>query len=467
MGQKRKNLLIISFDQFRGDWADGKGLQKLKLENLERLANKSLKLERCYTSSPQCVPARFSWITGKEPGKIGVTTNKDISLSKEAPSIIRKLQKKGWLTTIVGKTHWTSHNKPCDLRDTKEIIEGLGFNHVCEVAGPRALARVSCQLTDQWRSKGILEAYKKDMDARYRSTEKRKAWEVRETILPNALYPDLWIEQESLKKIKELPNQKPWLMWVSFVGPHEPFDTPKPWKDISGKNGYKQLPKTRINNNEIERMSNRSNLKKFFEKWRGQATQDEIKAIKKDYSEKLRMLDEITGNILSEIEKREDSQETAILIISDHGEMLGDHGMLYKSTFLESSIRVPCIWYEPGIEAEVYKKPVNLSKMMKKIISNFLDGETDVKEWVKTQRRCIVEFDDELLFIDENHKYCCKINGKRLWLAKIEGGVESMIKENEEVNMVIDKKKLLRMDRWIGKELEKRRKWIIPGYTRD
>ena len=199
MGQKRKNLLIISFDQFRGDWADGEGLQRLKLDNLENLANKSLKLEKCYTSSPQCVPARFSWITGKEPGKIGVTTNKDISLKKEAPSIIRRLQKKGWLTTIVGKTHWTSHNRHCDLRDTQNIIEGLGFNHVCEVAGPRALARVSCQLTDQWRSKGILEAYKKDMDARYRSKEKRKAWEVRETILPNALYPDLWIAQETVK----------------------------------------------------------------------------------------------------------------------------------------------------------------------------------------------------------------------------------------------------------------------------
>ena len=175
MGQKRKNLLIISFDQFRGDWTDGEGLQRLKLDNLETLANKSLKLEKCYTSSPQCVPARFSWITGKEPGKIGITINKDISLRKEAPSIIRKLQKKGWLTTIVGKTHWTSHNKRCDLRDTKNIIEGLGFNHVCEVAGPRALARVGCQLTDQWRSEGILEAYKKDMDARYRSKEQRKA----------------------------------------------------------------------------------------------------------------------------------------------------------------------------------------------------------------------------------------------------------------------------------------------------
>ena len=80
-------------------------------------------------------------------------------------------------------------------------------------------------------------------------------------------------------------------------------------------------------------MSNRSNLKKIFNKWRGKVTQDEIETIKKDYSDKLRMLDEITGNILKELEKREDSKETAILIISDHGEMLGDHGMLYKSTF--------------------------------------------------------------------------------------------------------------------------------------
>ena len=451
MGQKRRNLLIISFDQFRGDWADGKGLQRLRLDNLETLANKSLKLERCYTSSPQCVPARFSWLTGKEPGKIGVTTNKDISLIKESPSIIRRLQKKGWHTTIIGKTHWTSHNKPCDLRDTKNIIEGLGFNNVCEVAGPRALSRVSCQLTDQWKKMGILEEYIRDMDARYRSKDEEKAWEVRETILPNFLYPDLWIGQESLRQIKELPKQEPWLMWVSFVGPHEPFDTPKPWKGTSEKIGYRQLRRTKVNNDGIERMSNKSNLKKIFNKWRGKVTRDEIETIKKDYSDKLRMLDEVTGNILKELEKREDSKETAILIISDHGEMLGDHGMLYKSSFLESSIRVPFIWYEPVIKPEVYKKPVNLTKIMKKIVSESVDHESNVNEWIKTQRRCIVEFDDELLFVDGDHKYCCKVNGERLWLAKIENGSEAIIKENEELNMVINKKKLMRMNKWIEK----------------
>ena len=120
MGQKRRNLLIISFDQFR-EWADGKGLQKLKLDNLETLANKSLKLERCYTSSPQCVPARFSWLTGKEPEKIGVTTNKDISLIKESPSIIRRLQKKGWHTTIIVGKHTGHHTISLATCETQKI----------------------------------------------------------------------------------------------------------------------------------------------------------------------------------------------------------------------------------------------------------------------------------------------------------------------------------------------------------
>ena len=44
-------------------------------------------------------------------------------------------------------------------------------------------------------------------------------------IFPNSLYPDLWITEKAIKKIKELPENNRWILWVSYVGPHEPFDT--------------------------------------------------------------------------------------------------------------------------------------------------------------------------------------------------------------------------------------------------
>ena len=66
-----------------------------------------------------------------------------------------------------------------------------------------------------------------------------------------------------------------------------------------------------------------------------------------DYTDHLRLLDEQVGEILAKVKMRNDFDKTAITLMADHGEMLGDGGMLYKSTFIESAIRVPMIYRPP------------------------------------------------------------------------------------------------------------------------
>ena len=114
--QNPANLLLISFDQWRGDWGDPLA-PVVELPALEGLARQGWTAQRCYTSSPHCVPARLSWLTGLEPSQLGVTHNIDTSLPADAPSIVRDLQQQGWHTALVGKTHWTSHDSKRDLRD--------------------------------------------------------------------------------------------------------------------------------------------------------------------------------------------------------------------------------------------------------------------------------------------------------------------------------------------------------------
>ena len=148
-GRGRNNLLIITFDQMRGDWVNPYN-PVVEIPGLSRLAKDGWMATRCYTGSPQCVPARFSWLTGLEPSQLGVTKNVSVDLPADAPSIVRWIRNKGWHTEVVGKTHWTSHTEPGDLRDKKNIINELGFNGVLEVAGLRALKNISCELTDEW-----------------------------------------------------------------------------------------------------------------------------------------------------------------------------------------------------------------------------------------------------------------------------------------------------------------------------
>ena len=100
------NLLLISFDQWRGDWADPNA-PVVSLPALEHLARHGWSASRCYTSSPHCVPARMSWLTGLEPSQLGVTRNADVSLPADAPSRARFTPTR-LTTAVVGKTHWTS-----------------------------------------------------------------------------------------------------------------------------------------------------------------------------------------------------------------------------------------------------------------------------------------------------------------------------------------------------------------------
>ena len=206
----KKNLLIITCEQLGGDWYDiDKNL--VNTPWLARISQKSWVSKRCYTSSPHCMPARFSWITGIAPSMLGITSNMRMRLNKEAPSIVRTLRDKGVETAIIGKTHWTSHTQEGDLRENEDLNNSLGFNKVIEIAGPKGLRKKTCKLTDDWKAYGCYDAVMDDMNARYKKGRSKDAWMVRPTVAPNKLYPDIWIKTEAIKVLEELKkSRKDW-----------------------------------------------------------------------------------------------------------------------------------------------------------------------------------------------------------------------------------------------------------------
>ncbi|WP_198015181.1 sulfatase [Synechococcus sp. CC9616] len=428
------NLLIISFDQWRGDW--GNPLKPvIKLPTYEKIAENGIILTRCYTNSPQCVPARFSWITGLEPSQTCITKNEDVSLPSDAPSIIRDLQKNGWYTSIVGKTHWSSHNKPRDIRVTKRLIHQLGFDDVLEIPGPRALRTIDCKITDHWKEEGYLEMQRKDLYRRYCGIEKALAWKRNETILPNYLYPDIWLANQAVEKIEKLPERSPWLLWVSFVGPHEPFDTPHPWRGINKSNNLPAVIEKRL---WINALNHECQLKESEQKWKDLLTKQDIKELREDYADHLCLLDEQINKLINTLNKRPDSDNTTILVMSDHGEMLGDGNMLYKGTFLESSIRVPFILKQANSNKRSIqiKKPINLTGAFKSIILGLQKNNPSksLRVYCRKRQNVVVEYNKERLYIHGNRKICTNSHGNILWATNIKKD------PNEEINIAKSQK---------------------------
>ena len=423
---KRENLIIISFDQWRGDWCPPNKLP-FRLPTLERLSKRGIVANKCYTNSPHCVPARMSWITGLRPSRFGITQNGNYSLRPNAPSIIRNLQKQGWYTTVVGKTHWTSHQGEKDLRVDEQIIMDLGFNQVVEIAGPKALRRISCQLTDEWDKRGYRDKYKEDMQVRYGKGLKGKPWIVKETILPYELYPDHWIANKGIAKIEEQPEDKEWLIWISFVGPHEPFDTPKHWKSLKARDF---IDKNKLNSNNNAEKLPECELKESLRRWRGLINFKEIQELRKDYAEKLIMLDYELGRIVNAAEKRSDRDKINILIMADHGELLGDMKMLYKGSFIESAVRVPFLYCSINKKSQqLIEGPVELTKAFKRIISD-LNEEQGNKQilfanWAKNQDKAVSEYRKERMFVYQNKKLVMNEEGTVLWGEELVRGVST------------------------------------------
>lgn len=419
---EHNNLLLVTFDQWRGDWGDPYE-PVLPLPALESLAQQGWTARRCYTASPHCVPARFSWLTGLAPSQLGLTRNTSVDVPADAPSIVRDLRTAGWHTALVGKTHWTSHANARDLRDNKPLLKALGFEEVIEVAGPRALRRLSCALTDAWSEAGVLGDQRSDLESRYKNGISAEAWTVRPSVLPNILYPDLWIADRALEQIALMPTNQPWILWVSFVGPHEPFDTPVPWH---GNNQAEKLPAPKPHLDWLKHLPKDAELNQKYSNWEGKLNLKSIAECRADYADHLQLLDDQLGKLVKHLDQRIDAQRTAVVVTADHGELLGDHGMLYKGALLEPAVRVPWV-YRPAPN-QVHNtgswsiNPLPLTELIAHTceIIKGNKGIDSLSLWAKTQPGAVVEFGSERLFIQGARKLVLNKRNEPLWAIHLE-----------------------------------------------
>lgn len=466
----KDNLIIITFDQLRHEYGS---IQNKKLKNksgIRKLTKKALTFSDCYTTCPQCVPARLSWLTGQYPSRWGITKNEDVDVPGETPSFLRKLSRNGWRTEIIGKTHWTSHQHSNDLRNNVERMQSLGIDRITEIAGPRALRRIKCELTDEWERAELLSIYKRDMRERYDNHDASEAWKVRASILPNHLYPDIWIGDKAQQRLKEMPIDKPWVLWISFVGPHEPFDTPIEFKNkrrLFGNINYKNHSQ-----DWIQKLREDDHLAKLQNRWRSVLTNKAIKEVQQDYRDRIDLIDEQLSKILKTLDDRTDAKKTNIIVTSDHGEMLGDGNMLYKGTLLESSIKVPFVYLpSKNKKRKIYSNPITSTDLIHKIANDIIIG-NETKEslelWLKSKNYAVVEFREEIAIIKNRKKYVYNLDGELIWSANLkwkENETNSNVKVCKIEKIQKNTPRQTKIDKIAYKEIRKRcnSKWIVQN----
>jgi choline-sulfatase len=160
-----------------------------------------------------------------------------------------------------------------------------------------------------------------------------------DSVLPTDAFEDVYIGRRSAEWIETIPDDFPWHLFVSFVGPHSPFDPPTEYAD---RYRDAEMPGAVQGSTEAEPAWIRRKSREM--------DPEKVAVTRRQYCGAIEVIDDQVGAILEALERRGMHENTYVIFASDHGEMLGDHGLYGKSVAYESSLRVPLIAAGPEIE---------------------------------------------------------------------------------------------------------------------
>jgi arylsulfatase A-like enzyme len=387
---KKPNFLLFITDQHRADNLGCYGNQIVKTPNIDSISARGTKFEKFYVANPLCQPNRSSLMTGRMPSVHGVRCN-GTPLSLSARTYVEHLSNNGYETALIGKSHlqnmtgkkamwspssedfaiddngvplqafdWNMHGleyeneNPNFWRDKEDhavITPFYGFNHVdlCtehsdEVGGAY----------ERWLLKKEPDGNNLRGRRNCQSDNKITTPQAWKTKLPEELYPSAYIGDMTLDYLDKHAASKdndPFFIQCSFPDPHHPFTPPGKYWDMYNPDDM-PIPTT-INDGD-------SNMEVFLREQleKGEAvrdTQTPYAANAREIQEAMAltfgmitMIDDQIGRVLARLKELGLDEDTVIMFTSDHGDYMGDHGLMLKGPLhLQGMIRVPFIWSDP------------------------------------------------------------------------------------------------------------------------
>ena len=392
MTPKRPNVLLIVTDQQRADHLGCAGHPLLRTPHIDALAAHGVRATRFHAASTTCMSNRATLMTGRLPSLHGVVHN-GIDLSTDHTTFVELLQASGYATALVGKSHlqafgydgparrqWQSTHgatpPPQGLSDarkrsrsgpgygnewtpdwragTRDRVDTpyYGFGHVelatfhgDQVDGDYALwlaQRHAAPETLRGRAHAI-------GDTRYSAPQ---AWR---TSMPESLYPSTWVGERSCAWLREhvghSPKQ-PFFLQVSFPDPHHPFTPPGRFWDMYRpedvvlpgsfhRRGDSQLIR------DVHRYTADGGSREGYGAF-GVSEREGQELLALTFG-MISLIDQQVGRLMQCLQELALDDDTLVIFTSDHGDMMGDHGMVLKGAMHFNGLtQVPFIWRDPA-----------------------------------------------------------------------------------------------------------------------
>ena len=321
----RPNILWYCTDQQRFDTIRSLGNPHVRTPVIDGLVSEGVAFTRAYCQSPICTPSRASFMTGMYPSRVHNTRNGNDTFPAEAPPLItRMIADAGYECGLIGKFH---------------LVSG----------GHRPEPRLNDGFTDWWHSHAPRDDWPEGTHD-YADWVRTKGGDLNalrehEDRVPTELHQTTWASERSIEFItRQRANDRPWLLNVNIYDPHPPFIPPRSYAD---QFKAEDMPGPYFRENDLAHQAKLANVD-FQGEVKDPAGHNAHDAQAKYYA-MIAQIDDQFARILQTLEETGQRENTAIIFTSDHGEALGDHGLMWKgSRFYEGLVRVPLIFSWPG-----------------------------------------------------------------------------------------------------------------------
>jgi arylsulfatase A-like enzyme len=315
---RKPNLLVFLTDQQRADTLACYGARRKIAPNLDKLASQSSVFERAYVTHPLCTPSRSSLLTGTWPNMNGCIRNA-VPLPNHFQCLPEMMDDSDYQTAYIGKWH---------------LGEGLSPQHGFEQwvsilhGGPQKL----CDYEKFLLSKNLQPDDKQNGHFTHEFASR----------LPLELSKPKFLEGKMLEFLEQ-HGRDPFVAYMAFYEPHPPYNGPLNTAHVLDKSDLDPTRDDVFNDQMPLRYRLRQEQhRKRFEKGHKALT------VKRNYFGLVTEVDQTIGVILSKLEELGVADNTIVIFSSDHGDMMGAHGLYGKEVSFEESIRVPYLIRLPG-----------------------------------------------------------------------------------------------------------------------
>jgi arylsulfatase len=312
----RPNILWYCTDQQRFDTIRALGNPHVETPTIDHLVHNGVAFTHCYCQSPICTPSRSSFMTGLYPSRVRNTRNGNESFPSWPPVISKLMSESGYHCGLVGKFHLQSAGKRTEPR----IDDGFSywkFSHA-----PR----------DDWESGHDYADWVKSLGGNL--DELRES----EDRVPTEIHQTTWASERAIEFIEQ-DHASPWFLNINIYDPHPPFIPPKSYAE---KFRVEDMPGPHFQDSDLV---NQRRLKEVdFQDEARTPLEHDAHRRQALYYAMIAQIDTQFARILDELEATNQRDNTVIIFTSDHGEALGDHGLMFKGCrFYEGLVRVPLI----------------------------------------------------------------------------------------------------------------------------